>query len=157
MAQILSELGIVIFHTFVIYLFLVLAMSLIGHRQSAELSITELAVIMVVGSAVETAMVAGDTSLQAGLISAATLLVSNRVMTLLIRRWVWLRRFIIGRPIPLVYRGDFLHRRIDEAGLTEEDVLEGIREMGFDDIHRVRLAVLEINGAISVIPEKTHK
>ncbi len=149
------QLASVVLHTVALYVFLVLALGLLGHRQISELSATELLIVMVLGSAVETAMVAGDTSLLAGLVSAATLLVSNHLLTLALRRWERLRRLVVGHPIPLVYKGHFIAARIREAGLTEDDVREGIRERGYDRLDQVRLAVLEIDGEISVVTQNT--
>ncbi len=154
MPPIILQLASVVLHTFVLYLFIVLALSLMNHRQVSELSIAELLVVMVLGSAVETAMVAGDVSLLAGLVSAITLLLSNRLLSLLTRRWGWLQRLVIGRPILLVYKGRFIASRIREAGLTEDDVLEGIRERGYENVEQVRLAVLEMDGEISVVPQE---
>ncbi len=155
MPNIVSELLKVVLHTVILYLFIILVLSFIGHRQVSQLGIVELVVIMVLGSSVETAMVAGDTSLLAGFASAGTLLVSNRLFSLLINRWVGLRRIVIGKPIPLVYRGKFLPQGIDQAGLSDDDVMEGIRERGYDSVDQVRLAVLEIDGNISVVPYKS--
>ncbi len=150
----LYQLATVALHTFIIYLFLIFALSLLGHRQSAELSITELVVIMIIGSSVETAMVAGNTALLAGIVSATTLMVSNRGLSLLMGRWPQIRRFVIGRAILLVYNGRMLLNHLDEAGLDEDDVREGLRERGYDDLASVRMAVLEIDGTISVIPRE---
>jgi uncharacterized membrane protein YcaP (DUF421 family) len=152
MLNVLPELGLVILHTLVIYLFLIVALSLLGHRQTAELNLTELVVIMVIGSSVETSMVAGDTSLLAGLTSATTLLVGNRALSVLMERWGWLRRVVVGHPTLLFYKGHFLSERVRGAGLTEDDVREGIRERGYDNLDQVRLAVLEVDGTISVVP-----
>ncbi len=155
--DVLFQLAMVALHTFIIYLFLVFALSLLGHRQSAELSITELVVIMIIGSSVETAMVAGNTALLAGIVSATTLLLSNRGLSWLMERLPRLRRFVIGRAILLVYNGRLLPQRLEEAGLDEDDVREGLRERGYDDLGQVRIAVLEIDGTISVIPRDKSK
>jgi uncharacterized membrane protein YcaP (DUF421 family) len=144
----------VVLHTVAVYFFLIASLSLLGHRQVAELGLVELVVVMVLGSAVETAMIAGDTSLLAGLVSAATLLICNRIFSTLLRRSPRLRRIVVGRPIPLVANGKLLPRRTREAGLTEADVLEGIRERGYEHLEEVRLAVQEIDGTISVVPRK---
>src|SRR5512140_3487651 len=149
----------VVLHTLIIYLFLILVLSLLGHRQSAELSSTELVVIMILGSSVETSMVAGNTSLLAGITSATTLFVSNRVVSRLLEHWPRLRRYLIGRAILLVYEGRLLTDHLVEAGGDESDVREGLREGGYGDLSEVRMAVLESDGAISVIPcdEKEQK
>ena len=146
------ELAIVALHTIVIYLFLIFGLSLLGHRETSQLGPVEIVIIMVLGSSVETAMVAGNTTLLAGLTAAATLFACNWGLTRLLRRWHWLRRIVIGHPTTLVYNGKLLARRAEAAGLDPDDVLEGIRERGYDDLSQVRFAVLETDGTISVVP-----
>ena len=157
MSNIPLELLTVSAHTLVIYIFLVLGLSLLGHRETSQLSLVEIVIIIVLGSAVETAMVAGDTSLQAGLTAAAILMVCNWGMTRLFDRLRWLRRTIIGHPIPLVDNGRILPRRAQAAGLSEDDILEGIRERGYNSLDQVRYAILEIDGNISVIGREAGK
>ncbi|MGE5141542.1 MAG: DUF421 domain-containing protein [Rudaea sp.] len=157
MFDVMWELGRVVLHTLIIYVFLIFVMSLLGRRQSSELSLTELVVIMVIGSSVETSMIGGDTSLQAGLVSAATLLAANRALSSLMQRHAWLRHVVVGRPIILVHNGRILNKNIREAGLSPDDVLEGVRERGYDGLADVRLAVLEMDGTISVVAKESSK
>jgi uncharacterized membrane protein YcaP (DUF421 family) len=157
MSNILLEMLTVSGHTIVIYIFLVMGLSLLGHRETSQLGLVEIVIIMVLGSAVETAMVAGDTSLLAGLCSAATLIVCNLTMTRLFERYKWLRRAMIGHPIPLVDNGRILARRAQAAGLSEDDILEAIRERGYNGLDDVRYAILEIDGNISVIAKDAGK
>ncbi len=152
--SILASLFAVVFHTFVLYLFLIFTLTFIGRRQISELSIIELVIVMSLGSSVETAMVAGDTSLPAGLVSATTLLLCNKGLATLLARSDRLRKIVIGRPIILVYKGRLLDSHMRAAGLTEDDVLEGIRERGYGRLDRVYLAVFELDGTISVVPNK---
>jgi uncharacterized membrane protein YcaP (DUF421 family) len=142
----------VFWHTVVIYVFLIAGLSLLARRQIAQLTSVELVVVMVLGSAVETAMVAGNLSLAAGLVSASTLLVSDRLLSLGLRRWRGLRRAIVGGPLVLVHNGRLIPEHIRRAGLTEALVLQGLRERGYDHLEEVRFGVLEIDGSISVIP-----
>ncbi len=151
MDQILSLLNVFLATT-VIYLFVVFALSLAGHRQTSEIGILELVIIALLGSAVETSMVTGNTSLLAGLVSAGTLMFWNRMISMAVHRWVRLRHLLIGRPIPLVYKGQLLRDCLRQAGLTDDDVMEGIRERGYGELPQVRLAVLETDGEISVVP-----
>jgi uncharacterized membrane protein YcaP (DUF421 family) len=157
MSHILLELLTVGGHTIAIYIFLVLGLSLLGHRETSQLGLVEIVIIMVLGSAVETAMVAGDTSLQAGLISAAILMLCNLVMTRLFERSKWLRLVIIGHPITLVDNGRILARRARAAGLSDDDILEAIRERGYKSLDDVRYAILEMDGNISVIARDAQK
>ncbi|MGE5601466.1 MAG: DUF421 domain-containing protein [Nitrososphaerales archaeon] len=142
----------VVVHTAILYLFVVVFISLFVRRQTSEISALELVVVMLLGSAVETSLIAGNTSLQAGLVAALTLLVINRLMSLLQRRSRRLRRALRGGPVPLVYQGRFLAYGLQRAGLTQDDVRQGIRRRGYEQVEQVRLAMLEIDGSISVLP-----
>jgi uncharacterized membrane protein YcaP (DUF421 family) len=151
MADVVTELLTVVGHTLAIYLFLILGISLGGRREFAQLTYVELAIVMVLGSSVETAMVAGDTGLLAGLASASTLLVANRLLAALVIRWPWLRRRLIGGPLVLVRNGAFVARNLRRVGLTEADVLGAVRERGYASLEGVRYAILEVDGSTTVV------
>ncbi|HEX5417628.1 MAG TPA: YetF domain-containing protein [Chloroflexota bacterium] len=142
-------------HTLTIYLFIVLWFRLLGRRQVTELTTIEFIVVMLLGSSVETAMIAGNTTLLAGLVSAGTLFLADRVLTALVTRWNWLRTIVVGQPLLLVSQGQFVFPNLRRAGLTPADVREAIRERGFSGLDEVRLAVREIDGSISVVPWTT--
>jgi len=142
----------VIYHTVVIYLFLILGLRFIGRRQLGQLTVVDLVIIIVMGSAVETAMVAGDTSLPAGLICATTLLALNRLLTFVLYRSKRLRHLVVGGPVLLVHDGHIVEEHLRRSGLTEADVLEAIREREQGGVEHVRFAVLEPDGEINVVP-----
>ena len=154
-----NAMALVAWHTLAIYLFLIVMFRFVGRRQLGQLNIIDLVIIVVMGSAVETAMVAGDTSLPAGLVSAATLLVANRSIAFVLsrsRRW---RRLVSGDPMLLVKEGQFIEEHLRRASMTHDDVLEAMREREVCDLSRVKFAVLETNGTITVIPmgAETHR
>jgi uncharacterized membrane protein YcaP (DUF421 family) len=154
-----KPMALVAWHTLAIYLFLIVMFRLVGRRQLGQLNVIDLVIIVIMGSAVETAMVAGDTSLQAGLISATTLLIANRFIASVLsrsRRW---RRLVSGDPILLVKEGQFIEEHLRRAAMTHEDVLEAMREREACDVSNVKFAVLETNGTITIIPNgaETHR
>jgi uncharacterized membrane protein YcaP (DUF421 family) len=150
--QSVTDLLAVFAQTLIIYVVIIGYMSLFGRRQFAQITYIELLVITLLGSAVETAMVAGNTSLLAGLVSASTLLVANRVFSILVSRWKWLRQRVIGGPLILIREGVFVDRNLRRAGLTQADVEGAIRQRGFADPADVRYAVYEVDGSIGVVP-----
>jgi len=154
MISTLMSLKPVLWHTFAIYVFLIFLFRVIGRRQLGQLNVLDLVVIIVMGSAVETSMVAGDTSLPAGLVSAATLLIVNRLMSLLFCRFRRLRHIVQGSPVLLVHDGKFVTEHLKRVGFSEEDVLEALREHEITGVDQVRFAVLEADGEINVIPMK---
>ena len=140
--------------TLAIYLFLILMIRLVGRRMMAQLSAIDFIVMILLGSAVETAMVGASTSLAAGLAAASVLLVSNRLLTIVLVRSKRLRHLVAGGPVLLVHGGRFLHARMRRLGFTEADVLEALRERGVHDLTDVMSAVLEADGRINVVRKK---
>ncbi len=154
MATLIAHMGQVVFSTLLLYLFVLVFLAAIGHRETSELTLPELLVITAVGSSVETAMVTGNKSLLAGLVSASTLFVANGLLSALVQRVGRIRGFVVGKPIPLVLDGRLLSSQLSRAGLTEADVAQGLRKSGYDSLKDVKLAVLEIDGMISVVPKE---
>ena len=152
-AQTLLSLLPVVEHTAILYVVITLFLGLFGFRLTTELSILELIVVLMLGSAVETALIAGNKSLLAGIVSVSTLLILNRLFSMLFLRWKWLRRIFVGNPKLVYCHGRYIKKNIKQAGLTEEDILEGIRRRGYDDPDRVLYAVFEAGGKITVIPK----
>ncbi len=142
----------VFLHTCAIYVFLILSLRFLGRRHLGQLTVLDLVIIILLGSAVETAMVAGNTSLPAGLVSAATLLALNHVMGLIFYRSKKLRHLIGGGPVVLVHFGHFVEENLIRVGLTHADVLQAIHQRGEAEIETVKFAVLEADGSINVVP-----
>jgi len=139
--------------TTVVYVFLIAGLRLLGRRQLGQLTVLDLVVVLVLGSAVETAMIHGDTSLPVGLASAATLLILNRLVTLLLLRSGRLRHLVNGGPVLLVHHGEIVEEHLVRAGMTEEDLIEALRGRGYEGPRGVRAAVLETDGTVSVVPD----
>ena len=134
-------------------MFLIAGLRLVGRRQLGQLTVLDLVVVLVLGSAVETAMIHGNTSLPVGLVSAATLLILNRLLTLLLVHSRRFRHLVNGGPMLLVHRGAILDEHLVRAGMTAEDLVEALRARGYEGPEGVRAAVLETDGTVSVVPE----
>jgi uncharacterized membrane protein YcaP (DUF421 family) len=137
--------------TAAIYLFLLTLLRVFGRRELAQLSVLDLIVVLLLGSAVETAMIHGDLSLPAGLVSAGTLIVLNKVLSLAFLASPRLRHLVNGGPILLVHDGEIIGSHLRRAGLTGSDLDAALRGRGYDGPDGVQEAVLETDGTISVV------
>jgi uncharacterized membrane protein YcaP (DUF421 family) len=137
--------------TVAIYLFVLLLLRVSGRRQLAELTVIDLVVVLVLGSSVETAMIRGDTSLAAGLVAAATLLVTNRLLTVAMLRSKRFRHFVGGGPVLLVHNGKVLDEHLRRSGVSRDDLAAALRARGDTNPERVQYAVLETDGTITVV------
>ncbi len=79
----------------------------------------------------------------------------NRLTAIATERLPFFRRALEGEPSLLLNDGKLIEPHIKRAGLTDDLVLQAIREHGFEDETQVRMAVLEIDGTISIVPAGT--
>jgi uncharacterized membrane protein YcaP (DUF421 family) len=140
-----------------IYLFLITILRLVGRRQLAQLSALDLVVVLLLGSTVETAMIHGDTSLAAGLVSAGTLLALNRLLNAVFLRFPRLSHLVNGGPILLIHDGHAIYSHLRRVGLTGPDLEAALRARGYDGPAAINDAVLETDGTISVVGEERPK
>ena len=137
-----------------VYAFLLLILRISGKRQVSQLAPFDLVLLLILSNAVQNSMNAGDNSLVGGLISAATLIVINYGVGWLTFRNKKLELILDGRPQVLIHNGKVFPEVMEKAKLTHHELSEALREAGCTQESDVHLAILETNGAISVIPKK---
>ncbi|MFM8998873.1 MAG: DUF421 domain-containing protein [Actinomycetota bacterium] len=142
----------VVGRTLAVYVAIVVGLRIVGKRQLGQLTVPDLVVVLLVANAVQNAMVGADVSLEAGLVSAATLLVANLVVTRLLVRSPGLARLVTSPPTVLVKDGVVLVEALRREGIDEDELRTALREHGVEDPASVRVAYLEPDGAVSVIP-----
>jgi uncharacterized membrane protein YcaP (DUF421 family) len=139
--------------TSVVYLALYLGLRLAGKRELGQMTVFDFVLLLLIANAVQNAMVGADTSLAGGLVAAAILLLLNRLVAWLRLRSPGLRELLEGLPTILVSHGELMAANLRQEGLDEAQVKTALREHGIRDLGEVELAVLEIDGSISVVPK----
>jgi uncharacterized membrane protein YcaP (DUF421 family) len=138
-----------------IYLFLMLIFRISGRRTLQESSTFDLVLMLVIGSAVKDAMIGGDLSLTNAIVVSSTLLLLNVLFSLLKLKFPYLDKWISGVPLILVENGELLQHRAYKSRVTVTDILSAARaQKGIERIDQIKYAVLERNGAISIIPRE---
>jgi uncharacterized membrane protein YcaP (DUF421 family) len=143
----------IVVRTAIIYLFVVLGLRLGGKREVGQLSLVDLVALLLLANAVQNAMVGDDTSLPGGVIAALTILVSARVVDIVVRRFREARKLVMGEPRVLVYRGSLIETAMRREDVSMDELVEALHEHGLEYVRQVKLAILEVDGSISIIPE----
>ncbi len=143
----------IFYRSAIIYVAVVIGMRLTGRRQLGQMTPFDLVLILLIANAVQNAMVGPDNSVFGGLVAAATLLAMNAAVGVAIERIPRFRRVVEGRPVLLINDGKLIEDHVQRAGLTDDLVLQAIREHGFENVGQVHIAVLEIDGTISIVPQ----
>ena len=142
-----------ILRSVVVYLFLLLAFRFTGKRQVGSLTPFDLVVILIIANVVQNSVIGNDNSLGGGLIGAVVILALNYVVGELAFRFKKARRILEGEPTLLVHNGCVLQKRMERERISMEDLEGALRKNGLANLERVRYAVLEENGQISVVPK----
>jgi len=138
--------------TTIVYVALLAGLRLAGKREIGQMTPFDLVVLLLVANAVQNAMVGPDTSVIGGLIAAAVLIAANYLVALFRDRAPWLRRAVEGNPTLLISDGRFIEDHLRRERLDEDEVMMAIREHGVAELKDVRMAVLETDGSISIVP-----
>jgi len=137
-----------------VYAFLLALIRITGKRQIGQLSPFDLVLLLVLSNAVQNSMNAGDNSLIGGLLSASTLILLNSVVAALTYRSKRLESLIEGRPQVLIHNGKLYEKTMTDARLTHHELNAALRRAGCLTVNDVHCAVLENNGAISVVAHR---
>lgn len=148
----------IIISSVAVYFFIVLAIRIFGKKELSQLSIIDLVFILLISNAVQNAMVGPDTSLGGGLVAASALFVTNYILKFVFYRFPRISRLVQGQPILLIYKGKVNQANLRKARVTLDELKETVREHGVARTEEVDLAVLEMDGNISVLSnEFQHK
>jgi len=142
---------IIVLRTLAVYIFMILAIRLFGKKELAQLSVIDLVFILLISNSVQNAMVGPDSSLTGGLIAAGSLFLANFTLKRLFYKSKSFSKLIQGESLLLIYEGVANVENCKKAQITIEELEAAVREHGAKDIQNVDLAILEVDGNISVI------
>ena len=146
-----SPLDIVV-RTTIIYLFVVVGLRFGGKRQVGQLSIVDLVVLLLLSNAVQNSMVGDNNSILGGVVAGAVILILGRSLNILIDRFRPIRELIVGEPRILIRDGDVSLRALRQEEISVDELMEALREHGLEETRDVKLAILEVDGSISIVP-----
>ncbi len=107
---------------------------------------------MIVSEATQQALLGQDYSVVNAFLVILTLLGLEVLVLALTWRWTFLDRWINSAPLVLIHDGEPIDDRLKKAKVDESDILEQARSsQGLERLDQIKYAVLERNGAISII------
>ena len=76
----------------------------------------------------------------------------NRLTAFARKRWPLARRILDYAPTIVAKNGKWIEAAIEREDLDMDDLAAAIREYGLESVKEVKLATLEHDGSISVVP-----
>lgn len=142
----------IVLRSMVVYVALFVGLRVMGKRQLGQMTIFDLVVILLIANAVQNAMVGPDTSLEGGILAAVVLLAINFVISRVRLVNPRAERLLEGTPTMLIRDGRYLAPNLRKEGVDRDEVESALREHGLSTAAEARVAYLEPDGSISIIP-----
>lgn len=136
----------------VMYLALLILMRVILKRQFSGMASGDLLLVILLADASQNGMAGEYKTVSDGLILVATLMFWNFFLDWLAFKFPWIERLMDASPMPLIKNGQMLHRNMRKEFVTRSELFSQLREQGFDDIKKVKKALMESDGKLSVVP-----
>ncbi len=136
------------------YFFLVFIVRIVGRRPGKQLTPFEFVLIFFMGGLALTAMVADDASLTNALIQIIVVAFGHFTIVWLRSRSPRIARFFDGTPLILLEDKQWRSNTLSHMGIQDDDVMAMARDKSIKSPDKIKLAVLERSGEISVIEAK---
>lgn len=134
-----------------VYFLLLLLLRLSGKRTMGQFTAFDMLLVVLLGNAVQNALLGSDTSVIGGLLLAATLIALNWLVGLASARSAKVENWVEGVPVLLARDGRVFRDVLRRELISKEDFERTMREAGCLDVADIRLAVLETDGHITLI------
>lgn len=134
-----------------VYLFMVIALRIFGKKELSQLNTADVILILLISNSVQNAMVGSNTTLWGGLAAATVLFIINFILKKLMFKYKGFSDFMLEKPEILIHNGNLDFKILNKLNITHEELKEAMREHGVEHFTDVRLAMLEIDGNISII------
>jgi len=142
-----AKTAVTLMYVFVLY-------RLLGKRQVAQFNVYDLVTIVALANAVQNAMTMGKGDLVVGFVSSFTLILIGWLLTRLAYRSPLSHRVLYGTPSVILSDGHMLLDRMKREQVSVEELHTALRQHGLCEIGDASLAVLEVDGSISIVPKK---
>lgn len=135
-----------------IYVFLLIALRLMGKREFSQLSPFELVTLLLIPEILTEALHEGEASLTAAFIGISTLLSLVFITSVVAYKSPWFGKWTEGEPVVLVQHGALVPSALDRERVSPEEILSEMHKSGLERMEQVKWGVLEPDGTISFIP-----
>lgn len=141
-----------VIRTIILYFLIILGIRLMGKRQIGELEPSELVLSLIIADLAAVPMQDFGIPLLMGIIPILTLLCLSAILSVLTVKSIRFRALLCSRPSVVIQDGKILEGEMRKNRFTVDELLEELRMAGVTDLSKVKYAVLETTGRVSVLP-----
>lgn len=138
----------------IIYVFLLIAMRLMGKKQLGELQPFEFAITLIVAELACIPMSDTQVPVLYGLVPIFTLFIIEFIFTKAVKHSLKIRNLVNGKPVIVINPQGIDYKAISRLDMTISDLMEALRGNGCFSPADVQYAIAETNGDISIVKKR---
>lgn len=140
-----------VIRTILIYIFVMIAVRLMGKRQVADMQTSELVTTLIVSEVASLPMQNIDQPLLSGVVPILILVAIEIILSIIMMKSKKIRGVVVGHPIVVIKDGTILKEELKALRISYEDLYSLLRQQEAFDIQNIRYAIVEPNGSLSVM------
>jgi uncharacterized membrane protein YcaP (DUF421 family) len=143
----------IVLRSAVVFFFIMIVVRLIGRRELSSLEPFDLLILVVIADFVQQGVTQQDYS-----VTGAVLAVGTFSLLIVATSWIsWrfprTRPLLDGNPVVLVEDGKPIDDNLRRERISLEEIAAQARVQQIDSVKKIRWAILETNGSMSIIPK----
>ena len=147
-----QELGMTAARGVLVYVVMLIVIRVLGKRTIGNFTAFDLLVALMLGEVVDE-IIYGDVTIAQGMVAILVIALCKYVTAWLSYWDHGLNRVLEGTPTEIVRNGELVRDGLREEMMNELEVLAALRLNEVSDMREVKLAVMEVDGQVSVIRE----
>lgn len=140
-----------IIRTILLYVFIILAVRLMGKRQISDLQPSELVITLIISDIAAIPMQNTSQPLLSGIVPVLVLVALEIAASIFMMKNSTFRKLICGSPIVVIRDGELLQSQMRRLRLTTEDLCVQLRQQNIFSIEDIQYCIVETNGSVSVL------
>lgn len=124
-----------------------------GSKQIAQMTFYDYISGIVVGTLAGELTINNNVPILLGIVAIILFFAHSVLISYYSRKSIILRRFLVGKPVFLISRGEIQYDGLKRAKLDINILLSQLRMQGYFDINDVNYAILEPEGTVSIMPK----
>ena len=137
-----------------IYLILLVVFKIAGRRALLQMTSFDLILLLIISEATQQALLGNDFSVTGSMITIVTLVVVDMLFGFMKKKIKNAESVLDGSPVILFEHGVPLMEKMKKVDISLDDILVAARQnQGITEPGKIKYAILERNGHISVIPD----
>lgn len=142
---------VTVLRTIVIYFTIIFSIRIMGKRQIGDLQPGELVITILISEIAALPIQDLSQPILSGVVAVLTLVFLEIFISVLAMKIYPLRRIFYGTSAVVIKDGKIDQKKLKSLRITGPDLLEVLRNREIFDITKIKLAILETNGQLSVL------